>query len=91
MIFPVQIRAARVLLGLSQEDLAQRAALGLGTIKRIEAARDELRGTVQSLHKIQIALEQAGVIFIEQDDDRGPGVRLRKPFSDHRYSPEGTR
>ena len=55
MIFPVQIRAARVLLGLSQEDLAQRASLGLGTIKRIEAARDELRGTVQTLDRIQKA------------------------------------
>ena len=81
MIFPVQIRAARVLLGLSQEELAQRASLGLGTIKRIEAARGELRGTVQSLYRIQSALEQAGIIFIEQNDDRGPGVRLRTPFT----------
>ena len=31
------------------------------------------------MSRIQRALEAAGVIFIDQDGDQGPGVRLRKP------------
>jgi transcriptional regulator with XRE-family HTH domain len=80
MIFPVQIRAARVLLGLGQQDLATLAGVGLGTIKRIEAAGQELSGTAQTLARIQRALESKGVVFIDQDDKQGPGVRLKKPL-----------
>ena len=80
MIFPVQIRAARVLLDLSQQDLAERASVSLGTIKRIEAARLEVAGTAQTIARIQRALESAGIIFIDQDGHTGPGVRLRQPL-----------
>ena len=81
MIFPIQIRAARVLVGLSQNDLAERASVSLGTIKRIEAARVEVAGTAQTMARIQRALESAGIIFIDQDGERGPGVRLRQPLN----------
>ena len=81
MIFPIQVRAARILLGLSQQDLADRASVSLGTIKRIEAARFELAGTAQTMARIQQALESAGIIFIDQDAQAGPGVRLRRPIS----------
>ena len=80
MIFPVQIRAARVLIDLSQQDLAERASVSLGTIKRIEAARLEVAGTAQTIARIQRALESAGIIFIDQDRHTGPGVRLRQPL-----------
>ena len=80
MIFPIQIQAARILVGLSQQELAKRAAVGLGTIKRIEAARLNLTGTAQTLSRIQRALETAGVTFIEEDGHHGPGVRLAKPL-----------
>jgi transcriptional regulator with XRE-family HTH domain len=80
MIFPIQVRAARILLGLSQQDLADRASVSLGTIKRIEAARFELAGTAQTMARIQQALESAGIIFIDQDAQSGPGVRLRRPI-----------
>jgi len=78
MIFPIQVRAARVLVGLSQQDLADRTSVSLGTIKRIEAARFELAGTAQTMARIQQALEKAGIIFIDQDAQAGPGVRLRR-------------
>ena len=78
--FPVQISAARVLLGISQQELASAASIGLGTVKRIEAAREELAGTVQTMGRIQRPLEAAGIEFIEQDGQTGPGVRLRKPI-----------
>jgi transcriptional regulator with XRE-family HTH domain len=80
MILPIQIRAARALLNLSQQELARRASIGVGTIKRIEAAREALTGTAQTLSRIQKALEAAGITFIDQDEQRGPGVRLRKPL-----------
>ena len=77
MIRPVQIRAARGLVGLSQTELARRAKIGLATLQRIEAAHDELRGNIQTIEKLQKALEAAGIVFIEQDDKHGPGVRLK--------------
>jgi transcriptional regulator with XRE-family HTH domain len=80
MIFPIQIRAARVLLGLGQQDLATHAGVGLGTIKRIEAAGEELIGKAQTLARIQRALESKGIVFIDQDEKQGPGVRLKKPL-----------
>ena len=80
MIFPVQIRAARNLLGLSQEDLAKRASIAVVTLKRLEAAGTEIRGSAQTMARIQQALESAGIIFIDQDAQAGPGVRLRRPI-----------
>jgi hypothetical protein len=52
---------------------------GIATVRRIEAAVDEITGTAQTVSKIQRALETAGIIFIDQDERYGPGVRLRKP------------
>jgi transcriptional regulator with XRE-family HTH domain len=79
MILPLQIRAARVLLGLTQAQLASRSGIGLATLKRIESAGTELTGTAQTMSRIQKALEAAGVTFIDQEGEQGPGVRLRKP------------
>jgi transcriptional regulator with XRE-family HTH domain len=81
MIYPVQIRAARVLVGLSQQDLAKLSGIGLATLKRIEGAGAELTGTAQTMARIQRALESAGVIFLHEESDTGPGVRLRKPLT----------
>jgi transcriptional regulator with XRE-family HTH domain len=74
-----QIRAARALTGLGQQELADRARVGVATIRRIEAAADEITGSARSMARIEHALEAAGVIFIDQDETAGPGVRLRRP------------
>jgi transcriptional regulator with XRE-family HTH domain len=79
MIRPTQIRAARALLGLSQTDLAEMAKIGVATIRRIEGTEDEVSGTALTLVRIQRALEAKGVLFIDQDDKHGAGVRLKKP------------
>ena len=79
MIYASQIRAARGLLDISQTELSKRAGISVATVKRIEASTDNLRMTVQTLLRIQAALEGAGVVFIEGDKQHGPGVRLRKP------------
>jgi hypothetical protein len=69
-----------VLVGWSQADLASAAELGLATIQRLEAQNDVLRGMSETIWKVQIALEDAGIIFIDGDETNGPGVRLSKPI-----------
>jgi len=80
MIFTEQIRAARTLLGWNQDDLAKAASIGVATLRRLEGARGEIRGTAETIWKIQKALEQGGVEFISGDDTKGPGVRLKTPL-----------
>ena len=78
MIEPAQIRAARGLLDMSQVELARHAKIGVATVRRIEGSTDELRVMVDTLQRIQKALEAAGIVFIEQDEKYGAGVRLKK-------------
>ncbi len=73
---PNQLRAARALLGWEQKDLANGSGLAIGTIRRMEGSRGAIRGNVASLRKVQRALEDAGVVFIDENGG-GPGVRLR--------------
>jgi transcriptional regulator with XRE-family HTH domain len=72
-----QIKAARVLLGWSQERLAEASGVAIPTVKRLEAKDGELGGREETREKIRAALEKAGVEFIDEDGG-GPGVRLRK-------------
>jgi transcriptional regulator with XRE-family HTH domain len=78
MIFPLQIRAARALLGWNQEELACAASIGVATLRRLETSDTKLRGSAEVIWKIQVALEKAGVEFIPEDDLKGPGVRLKE-------------
>src|SRR5215212_7874268 len=73
-----QIKAARSLLAWSQADLAGRSGVSEPTVARLEAVDGELGGREQTAAKIRIALERAGVEFIDENGG-GPGVRLRKP------------
>ena len=84
MIGARQIKAARALTGLSQRDVATRAGIGIATMRRIEAAIDEVTGSAQTLSRLQKALESVGVKFIDEDDQGGPGVRLRKQLPSKR-------
>jgi transcriptional regulator with XRE-family HTH domain len=72
-----QIKAARALLGWSQEQLASAANVSIPTIKRLEAQDGHLGGRTDTGDKIGTALEKAGIEFIEENGG-GPGVRLRK-------------
>ena len=76
MIIPHQCRAARALLDWSQEELAEKAGVGLVTVRHLEAGRHEPRRA--TLDVIRRALEAAGVEFIDENGG-GPGVRLREP------------
>jgi transcriptional regulator with XRE-family HTH domain len=72
-----QVKAARALLGWSQEELAAAAKVSIPTIKRLEAHDGALGGRHETGTKIRLALETAGVEFIDENGG-GPGVRLRK-------------
>lgn len=74
MITPAQCRAGRALVDWSQQKLAAAAHIGLVTVRQFEAGRDARYVTIDAIRR---ALEDAGVIFIDENGD-GPGVRLRK-------------
>jgi hypothetical protein len=44
----------------------------------MEGERGPLRSSAENVLKVQRALENAGVAFIDEDDVLGPGVRLKK-------------
>lgn len=74
-IIPAQIRAARALVKLSADDLAERAKVGIATIRRAESDSGPKTSAVV-LNALRLALEAAGVEFLTADDG-GPGVRLK--------------
>ncbi len=72
-----QVKAARALLGWSQDDLAKAAEVSIPTIKRLEASDGPLGGRGETADRIVSAIRSAGVEFIDENGG-GPGVRLRK-------------
>ncbi len=75
------MRAARALLGIDQRELAQRSALSLPTIQRMESSDGVIRGNVDSLMKLVEALAAAGIELIGEgavSSGGGRGVRLKR-------------
>ena len=75
MITSEQIRAARAMVRMDQEDLARQAGISVVTIRRIEAAEGFSRVAAGTLEGVQMVLETAGVEFIE-----GGVRRVRAPL-----------
>ena len=75
MFTPEQCRAARGLLGWTQQDLAKQAQVGIVTVNQLETGLSQPR--LATLDVIQRAFESAGVEFIDENGG-GPGVRLKK-------------
>lgn len=73
-------RAARALAGVSQNDLAGESGVSVGAIARLERYPDEtpLPCKDETWTRLKTALEARGVVFLEEDEDLGEGVRLRK-------------
>ncbi len=63
----------RAAVGWSVRELARNAGVTPNTISRIENGGDALASTME---RLQTALENAGVIFIDAAEE-GPGVRLK--------------
>ena len=72
-----QIRAARALLGISADELAVLAEVGVATIRRAEAIEGVVSLTKTNAQRIVLALGAAGVVFIPRGDG-GEGVRLAR-------------
>ena len=72
-----QIKAARALLGWSQDDLAKHSGVSAPTVKRLEAAGGDIGGRAETGESLVAALEEAGVEFIAENGG-GAGVRLTK-------------
>jgi transcriptional regulator with XRE-family HTH domain len=75
-----QIRAARALLRWTAEHLARQSAVSLRTVQRAELAECDTSLTTANDLAIRRALEAGGVEFIDEREDRGPGVHLQKPL-----------
>jgi len=80
MIAAEQIRAGRALLRWKAQELADRTGLTLRTIQRLESEVGIPASRSKNLMTIRKAFEEAGVIFIDQSEERGPGVQLRDPI-----------
>jgi predicted transcriptional regulator len=79
MVSPRQIRAARALLGWSQQELADKAIVSLNALARLESGKVDSR--VSTLQAIEVTLIKAGVEFLPAGQ-KGVGVRLLYPDSD---------
>ena len=78
MIIGPQIRAARALLGWSAAELAARAGISYPTVQRAEAVNGIPGMRTPNLAAIQRALEAGGIVFLDESDDGGGGVRFRR-------------
>lgn len=70
LLTPRQAHAARVLVGLSQIELAQRARISQKAISSFETGAKEARSTTK--RALVAALEEAGAVLLKQQ-----GVALR--------------
>lgn len=71
-----QIRAARAMLKITAQELADAAGVGVATVRRAES--DDGGSPTRVVNQaIRVALEAAGIEFIPENGG-GAGVRLRK-------------
>lgn len=69
------LRLARIALGWTQQQLAERADIGVATVVRAEAGRNPQSDTLEA---IAAALRSAGIKFLPEEDDSGEGLKLPK-------------
>ena len=73
---PEQCRAARAWLGWSQQTLADRANLGLSTVKDFESgSRTPIANNLAAIHK---TLADVGVEFLFDSNGAPDGIRVRQ-------------
>jgi predicted transcriptional regulator len=73
---PEQVKAARALVKLEQDELARRASVSVTTVRRVEAGDGFDQVAWPKVEAVVGVLEEAGVEFIPD------GVRKRVPMTD---------
>lgn len=76
VVSPPQVRAGRALLGWTQQQLAERSALSLNAVKRLENGLGDPR--LSTILAVRQALETAGIEFTAADGIKGEGVRFHR-------------
>ena len=77
MISGRQIRAARALLGLSGQELADECGISLNTLRRYEPQNGVPAGSTKVLESIESVLKGYGIVFTG-DPVKDPGVILNQ-------------
>jgi predicted transcriptional regulator len=77
LISASQIRAARSLLGWTQQQLANKALISLNAVARLEQEKGDAR--VSTVLRVRRALEEGGIRFLFTTDSEGIGVRINRP------------
>lgn len=70
------LRAARALLGIRQDQLAERARVSRQMVARIESGGKGV--TFETIEKVRAALEREGVEFFPGTAANGPAIARRK-------------
>lgn len=88
MITTSQLRAARAMIGLSIEELAEAAGVSGNSIRDAEASTGNAERELS--RKLKQVLESRGIIFVSagQQDASGPGVRLHHQPVDEGIRPQ---
>ena len=73
---------ARAALRWKVDDLADATGLTWARVQQMERADEVPSAAEQKLKMVRQVLEEAGVVFIAEDDIAGPGVRVRKSRKD---------
>jgi len=85
---PRLVTAARILLKLSQSDLAAEARIGIATLRRYE--RGDTNPRADKLDAILRALRAHGVRFVEETDTVSMGIVLMKQSVGSATGPVGS-
>ena len=79
MISSPQIRAALALLGWSRVEFQEATEVPYKTIQKAAEGSGPPRSHASTVVKIQSALEEAGIEFLDATEDHGAGVRFKEP------------
>jgi predicted transcriptional regulator len=73
-----QIKAARMMLGITAQDLAALADVSVPTVQRMDSAKGPVPGRYETVQKVTQALEAKGIQFLDEGDtSNGVGVALQ--------------
>jgi DNA-binding XRE family transcriptional regulator len=76
---PRLTKAARVLVGWSQDDLARHSGMSKSTIGAFEAKPETASLQIMNNKAVLETLERAGLVFTP-DEGQGRGLRIGKPL-----------